>query len=113
MFLGNLFCLVQFMWQMLMGLYADLTEPHTSFTLAMNSPFSTNLAGVCGGGPSPEQLLVDLHLKQDADRHYYLLAGANSDTDVPEDESITRRRPKKAVIEECNGDRSVHHFVEA
>ena len=70
MFLGNLVCLIYFLKDM--GLVMDFTEPQNSFALAINSPFSENMSGSCGGGPQGEQLKLGWKLVKTEDNHYYL-----------------------------------------
>ncbi|PVH67899.1 hypothetical protein DL98DRAFT_600005 [Cadophora sp. DSE1049] len=70
MFVGNVVCLVYFLVHM--GLVMDFTESQNSFALAINSPFSENLSGSCGGGPQGRQLKLQWKLKKDEDNHYYL-----------------------------------------
>lgn len=93
MFLGNAICLIYFIIRM--GLVSDVTEPQTAFTLAINSPYSQKLADSCGVAPGGEQLLVDWHLRQDENKHYYFSTG--NDGASLEHHSISKRRRRDSI----------------
>ncbi|KAF8860800.1 hypothetical protein BDZ45DRAFT_713534 [Acephala macrosclerotiorum] len=93
MFLGNAICLIYFIIRM--GLVSDVTEPQIAFTLAINSPYSSKLAGSCGVAPRGEQLLVNWHLRQDEGKHYYLSSGYDG---MPlENSSILKRKRRDSI----------------
>jgi hypothetical protein len=88
MFLGNLLSLVYF--SLRIGLVSDLTEPQTSFVTAMNSPFSPELTGSCGSGPDGRQLIVNWHVRQDENKHYYFDAGGGEQ--LSDGDNLLRKR---------------------
>lgn len=53
----------------------DFTEPQNLFAIAVNSPYSSQLQGVCGGGPAGWQLKERWYIGMDeADEYYYIRA---------------------------------------
>ncbi|KAG6176425.1 hypothetical protein E4U34_004048 [Claviceps purpurea] len=58
-------------------LVTDLTEPQNLFTLAMNSPPSTQLKGSCGGGPEGRDLAVPWRVAYASTPQHYFLVEAN------------------------------------
>ncbi|KAG6094585.1 hypothetical protein E4U31_006198 [Claviceps sp. LM219 group G6] len=55
----------------------DFTEPQNLFTLAMNSPPTTQLKGSCGGGPEKGDLMVPWRVAYASTPQHYFLTEAN------------------------------------
>jgi hypothetical protein len=67
-FLLNLFVLVYLLVHK--GLVTDFSEPPNLFSLAVNSPPSTLLAGSCGGGPHGRQYEVNWAIETEGEHLY-------------------------------------------
>ncbi|KAG6058824.1 hypothetical protein E4U32_004381 [Claviceps aff. humidiphila group G2b] len=76
----NAFCLlfigVKYLW-FNVGFVTDFTEPQNLFTLAMNSPPTTQLKGSCGGGPEHRDLVVPWRVAYASTPQHYFLMEAN------------------------------------
>jgi hypothetical protein len=80
-FLLNLLALAYLL--MHRGWYADVSEPSNLFSLAINSPPSTELAGSCGGGPHGEQFRSSWKLQENGGHVYMESVGKHSDSESP------------------------------
>lgn len=67
-FLLNLFVLIYLLKHK--GLVTDFSEPPNLFSLAVNSPPSTLLAGSCGGGPHGKQYEVNWAIQSEGEHLY-------------------------------------------
>ena len=89
-FFTNLFCLAYFLLHK--GLVTDFIEPQNLFALALNSPPSHVLEGSCGGGPEPEQLKTNWHIRLENDRDHFLIESKDEPPEVRLRRGKTRER---------------------
>jgi hypothetical protein len=88
----NAFCLGYFMIRS--GLVTDFTEPQNTFALAVNSPPSAQLAGSCGGGPGPRELVIPWKVSWAGKENHYFFEEAN---DRPWRGKFSRQGPSSAT----------------
>ena len=88
-FLINCFCLAYFVVVMAQrGLVHDFIDPPNFFTLALNSPASSQVAGCCGGGPSGGVLRSKWYIREDENKHVYIGDAETVAADTPSELSL-------------------------
>jgi hypothetical protein len=76
--------------------YTDFSEPVNLFSLAVNSPPSSELAGTCGGGPEGEHFRSSWKICSDAG-HVYLESLSQDDVDAYHSLDARKRRFSEGV----------------
>ena len=96
-FFTNIFCLAYFFFHH--GLVTDFIEPQNLFALSLNSPPSHVLEGSCGGGPEPEQLKTNWHIRLESDRDHFLIESKDEPPEVRQRRGKARERKKRWEVE--------------
>lgn len=97
-FFTNIFCLAYFIVHH--GLVTDFIEPQNLFALSLNSPPSHVLEGSCGGGPEPEQLKTNWHIRLERDRDHFLIESKDEPPEVRLRRGKTRGSKSKTWIQQ-------------
>jgi len=100
-FAGNLTCLAHFIFVLHAELDTDCTEPQNAFAMAINSPWSRNLAETYGVMPRSKQLAKGWHLRQNESSHYYF-----SDIPAVQESHDSEFLEESVTMTECEGRRS-------